>query len=275
MAKNNLLVFSGVNRRYKYIMNKILDIYPNTSLVVQQDFKGDYKGKYDGDDKLDREIINLINSHLEKRDEIEAQYYTEDKFHISKHNKVLYVTSHTLNSDKVVKFVEEVKPSLVFVFGVGFLKKNILEALKNCKIINLHFGLTPHYRGSDTLLWPLYLQNPGHIGITLHQIDEKVDHGMIYYQQKTIYSKEDSLHDIFCKTIVQAVEPTLKLIELLLKNKPLKAFSPKKGGKVFYKGEFTPNHLKVIYELIDNGMITKYLEGKYYTKELELYSCLK
>ena len=271
--KPNLLIFSGANRRYKYIVNAILDKYPGVALVVQENFKGDYKGKYDGSDNFDKDAIKLINSHLEKRDEIEAEYYPEDYFHLKENNKVLYVTSETLNSDKVVKFIEKENPSLVFTFGVGLLKKPVLDALKNCKKINLHFGLTPYYRSSDTLLWPLYMQNPGHIGITLHEIDERVDQGPIYHQQKTEFTKDDSIHDIFCKTIIQAVKPVLKLIDLLLKDTPLKTYTPKTSGKVFLKGEFTPNHLKIIYQLINKGLLKQYLDNKLYTKDIKLFSC--
>ncbi len=151
----------------------------------------------------------------------------------------------------------------------------LLDALKSCVAVNLHFGLTPYYRSSDTLLWPLYLQNPGHIGITLHQIDRRADHGPIYHQQKTVFEKSDSMHDIFCKTIIQAVEPTLKLIDSLMNNIPLDPYVSPSDGKFFLNGEFTPNHLKIIYQLIDEGMLDKYLEGKWLSKELKLYSCFK
>ncbi|MFC1869951.1 formyltransferase family protein [Chloroflexota bacterium] len=275
MADNNLLVFSGVNRRYKYLVNKSLDRYPNSSLIIQEITKGDYKGKYDDNDKLDKDVIDLINKHLEVRDEVESKYYEEDSFHLSNCKRVLYVNSETLNSDETVRLIEDVRPSVAFSFGIGMIKEKILNALKNCKTINLHFGLTPYYRGSDTLLWPLYLQNPSHIGITLHQIDQQADHGPIYHQQKTVFSKGDSIHDIFCKTIVQAVAPTLKLIDSLIRNVPLKPYTPPSTGKLFLSGEFTPNHLKIIYRLIDEGMLEKYLAGKSLSKELKAYSCFE
>ena len=154
------------------------------------------------------------------------------------------------------------------------MKEDTIKAV-GCKIINLHFGLTPYYRGSDTLLFPLYLQHPEHIGATLHEIDTKIDHGAIYHQQRTIFDEKDTMHDIFCKTVIQMAEPTMKLLNLLMSGAELKPYAHKKGGKVFYHGEFTPNHLKVIYDLINAGMIKRYLEGKSRIFDIEIYSCLE
>ena len=275
IAYNNLLILSGVNRRYKYVVNKLLDKFPNSILVVQENAKGDYVGKYDKSDKLDREVVELLNRHLRTRDEIESKYYKEDEFHLDNIKDVLYINSETLNSDKTVKFIEQNRPTVAFSFGIGMIREKVLDALKDCKVVNLHFGLTPYYRSSDTLLWPLYLQNPGHIGITLHQIDHRADHGAIYHQQKTVFEKEDSVHDIFCKTIVQAIKPVLKLIDSLMRNIPLKPYVSSSEGKFFLNGEFTPNHLKVIYQLVEEGMLERYLEGKCLSRKLKLYSCFK
>lgn len=269
-----LLIFSGLNRRYKYIVNKLLDKYPNSSLIIQEITKGDYIGKYDDDNnKLDKEAIELINKHLKTRDEVESEYYKEDVFHLDNCNDVLYVNSETLSSDKTVRFINKVWPSVTFSFGVGMIGKKVLDALTDCIAINLHLGLSPYYRSSDTLLWPLYLQNPNHIGITLHQIDQQADHGAIYYQQKTVFAKGDSIHDIFCKTVIQAAQPALKLIDSLIRNIPLKPYISPITGKLFLRGEFTPAHLKIIYQLINKGMLDRYLEGKLLSKELKLYSC--
>jgi len=50
-------------------------------LIVQETTKGDYRGKYDDGDKLDRDVIELINTYLKTRDEVESKYYNEVTFH--------------------------------------------------------------------------------------------------------------------------------------------------------------------------------------------------
>ena len=188
-----ILIFSGFNKRYKYINNILLDKFPGSSIVIQKDFKGDHQGKYDNDPQYDRETIELFENHIQERDKTESKFYPEDKFYLNEKTKYLYTTSKELNSEKTIKFVNSLKPKIVFVFGVGLLNNKLLQCFEKTEVINLHFGITPKYRGSNTLLWPLYLNDPGHLGITLHQIDSKVDHGPIYHQQSTKFSKKDSI----------------------------------------------------------------------------------
>ena len=257
-----LLILSGSNRRYKYINNMLLDNYPNARIIVQEDFKGDYIGKYSRDLSYDVNTIELFENHMQVRDLTEERYFPDDRFHFQQSTESIYVTAKELNSDKIVEFIYDHKPSVVFVFGVGVLKSKILECLNGLPVINLHFGLSPYFRGSDTLLWPLYLQNPGCIGITLHQIDSKIDHGPIYHQQYTDFDQSDSIHDLFCKTVLQGGEPTLTLIDLLINGIELEPIPTRQVGKMFYSGEFSPHHLKVVYDLIDAGMLVKYLDNR-------------
>ena len=269
-----LLIFSGFHRRYKYISNLLLRKYHDTSIIIQKDFKGDYKGKYDEDERYDIDTIQLFEKHMSDRNKIESIFYPEDEFSIHENTKHIHITSDELSSYKVVNFINKIKPSLVFVFGVGILKSRILNCLNKVKVINLHFGLTPYYRGSNTLLWPLYQQSPGYIGITLHDIDSKIDHGPIYHQQITNFTNTDTIHEIFCKTIIQAAKPTLKLIDLLINNVELDPIHINHTGKLFFNTEFTPNHLRIIYQLIDEGILTKYLDNKSLFRQPKLYSVL-
>jgi len=271
--RERLLIFSGTHIRYKYLANQLLNKYSDSCLIAQNVTKGDYVGKYDNNNFYDANTIELLNNHLKVRDNIEKHYFLEENFLLKKTHQVLTVGSESLNSLTTIRFIENVQPTVVFSFGIGMLNKQVLDALKNVHIVNYHLGLSPYYRSSDTLLWPLYLQKPGHIGFTLHQIDSKPDHGRIYHQQQTSFNKQDSIHSIFCKTIVQGTKPTIKLIDALMKDKCIHLFRPKVEGKVFFKNEFTPNHLKIIYQLIEDGMLSKYLDDQYQKSNLNLYSC--
>jgi methionyl-tRNA formyltransferase len=196
---------------------------------------------------------------MKLRDLTEEHYFPDNRFHFQQNTESIHVTAKELNSDRIVEFICQDRPSVVFVFGVGVLQSKVLECLDGVPIINLHFGLSPYFRGSDTLLWPLYLQNPGCIGITLHQIDEKIDHGPIYHQQYTDFDESDTIHDVFCKTILQGKRPTLTLIDLLFNGVELEPIPTRQVGKMFYSGEFTPRHLKTVYDLVNDGMLKRYL----------------
>ena len=45
--------------------------------------------------------------------------------------------------------------------------------------VNLHGGISPLYRGGNTIFWPLFKGDLMHIGATIHYMVEKVDSGHI------------------------------------------------------------------------------------------------
>jgi len=40
-----------------------------------------------------------------------------------------------------------------------------------CGVINMHTGISPRYRGSDTIFWALHNQEPKWVGVTVHLLD--------------------------------------------------------------------------------------------------------
>ena len=62
------------------------------------------------------------------RDITEKYFYQNDKFNFNQQTKYFYTNSKELNSKKIIDFILDVKPSLVFTFGVGILKPAVLNA---------------------------------------------------------------------------------------------------------------------------------------------------
>ncbi len=271
---SKLLIFSGVHRRYKYVVNKLLDRYPGSALIVQDIVKGDYVGKYDVSGDFERSAVDLLNGHLMKRDEVEGRYYPDDEFHLGECPSVLRVNTETLNSEETVRWVKREAPSVVFSFGIGMIKRPLLNTIADCRSVNLHLGLSPWFKSSDTLLWPLYMQRPCYTGTSLHEIDSKADNGPIYHQQRTVFDVEDTIHDVFCRTLIQSAGPVVRLMDLLLAGESLEPKVQNTSGKTFYRGEFTPNHLRIIYQLIEEGLLQRCARGQCGCGGGELFSCL-
>ena len=82
------------------------------------------------------------------------------------------------------------------------------------KIINIHLGLSPEYKGSATLLWPFYFLEPQYAGVTNHKITNKTDSGDILHQILPKFSKSDGIHEVSCKLIKKACKDIVKLVKL-------------------------------------------------------------
>ena len=103
-----------------------------------------------------------------------------------------------INTKKVADYILAKSPVLVVVSGSPILKKRIIETAEG-RIISLHPGLAPQYRGRYGSFWPIYNREPELVGATVHYLDEGVDTGAILIQQKVDYDPDDSLKTITYK----------------------------------------------------------------------------
>ena len=71
------------------------------------------------------------------------------------------------NSVQACEFVTNLAPDLVVLFGSSIIKDPLLGYMKG-RIINMHLGLSPYYRGSATNFWPLVDNLPECVGVTIH-----------------------------------------------------------------------------------------------------------
>jgi len=71
-----------------------------------------------------------------------------------------------------------------------------MDVFRKHKIINYHNSLLPKYRGLHAFVWAL-LNDEKEVGYTLHQVNEKIDGGPIWYQAKRQVNDSDDINDLF------------------------------------------------------------------------------
>jgi methionyl-tRNA formyltransferase len=100
------------------------------------------------------------------------------------------------------------------VVAFRILPKEVFTIPKSVSF-NLHASLLPKYRGAAPIQWAL-IKGEEETGVTTFRLEEKVDTGNIYLQEKISIKKEDnfgSLHDKMCIVGAEAVLKTVYLIE--------------------------------------------------------------
>jgi phosphoribosylglycinamide formyltransferase 1 len=115
---------------------------------------------------------------------------------------------NTANGDFCRKFLEEAKPDIVIVNGTRILKPHILNATP-ATFINIHQGITPHYRGAHGAYWALHQDDASHCGVTVHLVDEGIDTGNIIGQEK-IAPQTDDLFSTYPYLQTAAALPILR-----------------------------------------------------------------
>jgi Formyl transferase len=99
--------------------------------------------------------------------------------------------------------------------------------------VNVHFGISPHYRGENTIFWPLYFGDYENVGFTLHYIDKGVDTGNILAQGFPALDSTDTEATIWTKCARMAAE---LLVDFLRQNPntPVRGRPQESRGRLFY-----------------------------------------
>ena len=66
--------------------------------------------------------------------------------------------------------------------------KKLINLYKN-KIINVHAGLIPYYRGTGCNVWTFYNKKLEYTGMTVHFVNERIDDGKIICQEQSNLKK--------------------------------------------------------------------------------------
>ncbi len=133
-------------------------------------------------------------------------------------DKRVIVPSH--NGPECEAILDNDKPEIIVVYGTAIIRDNIFRRA-GLVTLNMHTGLSPNYRGDSTLFWPVYHDDPEHLGVTVHKLVPEVDGGDIVYTGKVSYTAGDTEADIFakgvkvgtklyCKAVQEALDGTIE-----------------------------------------------------------------
>ncbi|MEW6221793.1 MAG: formyl transferase, partial [Candidatus Hadarchaeota archaeon] len=164
------------------------------------------------------------------------------------------------NSPEVFKWVTSLSPDYVILFGSGIIKDPLLSYYKN-KMINMHLGLSPYYRGGGTNFWPLVNGEPECVGVTIHLATADVDGGPILSQERPDVEIGDGPHDIGCKTIIAGTDLMIKCIREYKRGR-ITPTPQKPGGKLYKRKDFNADAVRKMLKNFESGMIEEYLKNK-------------
>lgn len=106
--------------------------------------------------------------------------------------RVLHTKS--VNAPEVSATLETLKPDLLLDHGTTLVSGEIIQ--KAPLALNLHWGLSPWYRGVESTLHALLNQDPYNIGVTIHKLAVKIDGGDILGQARAVIRATDTVTTI-------------------------------------------------------------------------------
>jgi methionyl-tRNA formyltransferase len=199
----------------------------------------------------------VIRRHFDDRDRWENRYFAAETSVVAPARDI---AAGACNEAGEIAAMRALNPDVVLVFGTGLLKQPLIDLFPG-RILNIHLGLSPYYRGAGTNFWPLVNGEPEYCGATIHFLDAGVDTGPIIAHVRPDMSAADGPHDIGNKTIVAAAH-ALADAALAFGGGGLRGVEQSGGGRVYKRAHFSADAVRRLYANFESGMIAEYLRHK-------------
>ncbi|MBI4886456.1 MAG: hypothetical protein HY824_05150 [Acidobacteria bacterium] len=202
-----------------------------------------------------------IQRHFAARDASEAEWFGADAdlrlppacVHHS-------VASGGCNTPDEIAAMVATRPDVVTVFGTGILSAAVIDAFPG-RILNLHLGLSPYYRGAGTNFWPLVNREPEYVGATIHYLDAGIDTGPIVAHARPDVRADDGPHDLGNRAIVAAVDVLLQAARRAAV-RPLPSMPQQGGGRLYQRKDFSAAAVRRLDRNVATGMLAEYLDDR-------------
>ena len=258
-----------MKKKFKIVIitaNEIRHQYFRTKLAKNKNI--DLKICFYENDKS-RQSYKIINSkspkalkeHFKDRLRSEKKYFNNYLKKNNLSNKLIEIERNQINNDiKLYNKILEADPDLIISYGCSIIRGKVIKKFKN-KMINIHLGLSPYYKGSATNFWPFVNNELQFLGVTFMKTDEGIDTGKILHQFRPKITGKDNVHSVGNKIILQMTNKIAKVILNLNKIKPKNQWKFE-SEKVYRKKDFNILALKKLKKNMKLKIVNQYLINK-------------
>lgn len=254
-----MLIMTANRLRHLYFAGEMLARFPHAKVIIEEFEEETGKNYTRG------EVTDAMKEHFNAFDLNEKKFFEERVRAREKALKagiIKRLAPGTINSPENAEFIQALNPSLVVVYSTSIIKEPLVGFFAG-RIFNLHAGLSPHYRGAGTNLFPFYNEELEFVGMTVHHLDAGIDSGEIILQGRPVFERQDNTHTISNKNVVLGVELMVAAAKhFLAKEKIL--LSRKQDlsiGKLYLKKHFNDEVLHRINTLLSEGLVEKYMQS--------------
>lgn len=168
------------------------------------------------------------------------------------------LTTSDINSDIVRQRLAVLAPDVIADHGTSIVSQQIASAAPVA--LNLHWGLSPYYRGVCCTEWALINRDPLNIGVTIHKLDRRIDGGDILAQRRARVEPTDSAHAINMKLTVLGTELMIAALDRLKSGRPLHFAVQDAHGDLRQIADWSPALAEEIRRIESDGLIAKMID---------------
>ena len=229
------LILTSNSPRHMYFANIMEKTFNAVGIISEP--KNDYFEKQ-------IEESPIVKKHFHNLASYEKKYLGQyDSFPPS---PLLRIKKNEINQPETLRWAKEKNAEVVLLFGTGILSEEWL-GLFNERVINLHLGYSPRYRGSATLFWPFVNDELEFVGATIHLAELKVDAGAIVKIVTPDILEQDNYYDINFKTIKKSIDVFPGVVNAFVRGEISPLMQKKEDQKYLYrKKDFTEEELRKV-----------------------------
>jgi folate-dependent phosphoribosylglycinamide formyltransferase PurN len=250
-----VVLLTSTSLRHKYIASKLNEVLDLQLVITEKK-----SSKIEDTTTLSKEEANFVTTHFNKRAASEASFFGEYK-NFPEKTPHLSVAHKEINNQFVFEVLNIIKPDLIILFGTSIIKNHIIEKYPD-KIINLHLGLSPYFKGSATNLFPVLYNKLECIGATIHKVTEKVDAGDILHQLRPDIELNDNIHAVGNKVILKSGIILPKVLRSYLEGKIAVVSQKIEKGIICKIKDLTPIILRKIYTNMSTNLVEDFIQNK-------------
>ena len=234
------LILTSNSLRHRYFASAVARCF-NAPTVLMEEKKNYYL--------QERDQSPVVRTHFEKIAAAEKLWFVDLA-------DVAFPEIHQvsdINMPDLVTWAARQGFDVLCLFGTAILSRHWLDAFPG-KIVNLHLGLSPFYRGSATLFWPFVNRELEHLGTTIHLATPKVDAGEILVRIHSDLRVGETYYDITSRLIRDSIDQFPHMVFDYLEGRIRPTPQEDIAGKVYRKADFTVATLLQALAYIGEGL---------------------
>jgi hypothetical protein len=252
-------VLTSVDTRHRYFVNVLREHFDVTAVCYE---RTGYAHAEIPPVELSPREADIVAGHFEERRRQEERFFGANAGFVADGTgcAVRQLEPGTLNGDETVTFLVDAGVDTIGVFGTNLIKPPLLGRWPG-RMINMHLGLSPYYRGTATNFYPLLNEEPEYVGATIHLLDPGIDSGPICRHARPVIVADDGPHTIGCKAIIAGIEAFVAVLNELERG-TLKAVPQWEvpNARLYLRKDYHPRQVVELYRKLEAGLIPQYVQ---------------
>lgn len=255
-----LVVFTGSELRHRFV-SKVLALATGIEALrtYHENTEGVLLRKVEA--KGTPHETELQRRHLAARAVSEDDFFSAFVEFAPDYSRPVDVERGALNESRYTDDILTLQPDLIAAYGCSMIRGRLLDAFAG-RLLNVHLGLSPYYRGAGTNFWPLVNGEPEYIGATFMYMDAGIDTGQIIHQIRARVFPGDTPHQIGNRLIRDMAAVYARLLARFASLTPMPQLPAPAQARVYKMADLTEAAVRKAYDNLAAGMIERYLAEK-------------